>query len=238
MIFQEETWNKELCDTTDSISLSIAPLDWKRFIKKKFSFPFNFPIAFDLLHSVCEVHMCTEENIVIFFCKAYRCKTVFTCCFSKLKVFVLPFWVSPEKFSLKLGLYWCLPGWTSGFWFCFGFFCARISLKHCSTDIEAKTYYLVGGNAKTKVHFLHQVWLSPNREGFSFQSIHMWMVTRDLTQVDSLIQEVSFFIRSSVTGLQDLDKTLPTDKAQTNNLLSTSQSLTPYRKHFGTQWTD
>lgn len=210
----------------------------KEIYKKEILFSIQFPNSFWF------TSLCVWSTYVYwgkysyFFCKAYRCKTVFTCCFSKLKVFVLSFWVSPEKFSLKLGLHWCLPGWTSGFWFCFGFFCARISLKHCSTDIEAETYYLVGGNAKTKVHFPHQVWLSPNREGFSFQSIHMWMVTRDLTQVDSLIQEVSFFIRSSVTGLQDLDKTLPTDKAQTNNLLSTSQSLTPYRKHFGTQWTD
>lgn len=50
-----------------------------------------------------------------------------------------------------------------------------------------------------------------------------------------LLHEVSFSIRSSVSGLQDLDKTLPTEKAETVNLLSTSQSLTPYRKHFGTR---
>lgn len=51
-----------------------------------------------------------------------------------------------ERFLGFFGMGWGLLG----FWFCFGFFCARISLKYSGTDREAKTHYLAGRNAKTK----------------------------------------------------------------------------------------
>lgn len=70
------------------------------------------------------------------------------------------------------------------------FLCARISLKHPSTVLEAKTCCLSVRILRAKHTFwgsYHLSDLSPNREGFSLWNIHLWMLIRVLTQIGRLI---------------------------------------------------
>lgn len=121
------------------------------------------------------------------------------------------------------------------FWFCYGFFCARISLKHSRADIEAKTFCLIGRILKPSRPSLSGLTLSKQRGIFFPKYSHVNAHYELDTSRQPYSRRFPFSSEAQSAGLQDLDKTLPTDKAQTLNLLSTSQSLTPYRKSFGIQ---